>query len=131
MGSPASTGGVKEGDVLVSVQNTLVTLMKHCEVVELIRSVGGDTMSLTVERGEMVVPNIAECFPLTDPTQDMTEEERRMYYQEAMNKGLESRLIPKHFTTVGKMKVFMMRNNLDVADDQHRTHQSFLITRVN
>ena len=61
-------------------------------------------MTLTVERGELVVPNIADCFPVHDGLEDMSEEERRMYYQDAMAKGLESRLIPKHFTTVGKMK---------------------------
>ena len=65
----------------------------------------GDTLSLTVERGELVVPNIGDCFPVTSDTEDMTEEERRLYYQEAMRQGLGSRLIPKHFTTVGKMKV--------------------------
>ena len=35
----------------------------------------------------------------------MTEEERRLYWKHAMDQGLGSRLIPKHFTTVGKMKV--------------------------
>ena len=125
LGSPASVGGVKEGDVLVTVQDTLVTLMKHsqvlrnsiCEyvsnftkmfttqVVDLIKSVKANTLTLTVERGELVVPNIADCFPITSETENMTEEERRLYYQEAMRQGLGSRLIPKHFTTVGKMKV--------------------------
>ena len=32
LGSPASVAGVMEGDVLVTVQETLVTLMKHSEV---------------------------------------------------------------------------------------------------
>jgi len=105
LGSPASVGGVKEGDVLVTVQDTLVTLMKHSQVVDLIKSVKANTLTLTVERGELVVPNIADCFPITSETENMTEEERRLYYQEAMRQGLGSRLIPKHFTTVGKMKV--------------------------
>ena len=125
LGSPASVGGVKEGDVLVTVQDTLVTLMKHSQVlrnfisehvtnftkmsttqvVDLIKSVKTNTLTLTVERGELVVPNIADCFPITSETENMTEEERRLYYQEAMRQGLGSRLIPKHFTTVGKMKV--------------------------
>ena len=127
LGSPASVGGVKEGDVLVTVQDTLVTLMKHSQVlinfiseyvsnftkmfttqvVDLIKSVKANTLTLTVERGELVVPNIADCFPITSETENMTEEERRLYYQEAMRQGLGSRLIPKHFTTVGKMKVHL------------------------
>ena len=32
LASPASQGGVLEGDVLVSVEDTLVTLMKHAQV---------------------------------------------------------------------------------------------------
>ena len=32
LSSPADAGGVKEGDVVVSVQDTLVTMMKHAEV---------------------------------------------------------------------------------------------------
>ena len=35
----------------------------------------------------------------------MTEEERLAYYQEAMKRGLESRLVPPFFTCIGKMKV--------------------------
>ena len=35
----------------------------------------------------------------------MTDEEKLAYYEDAMRRGLESRLIPKFFTTVGKMKV--------------------------
>ena len=35
----------------------------------------------------------------------MTDEEKLAYYEEAMKRGLESRLIPKFFTTIGKMKV--------------------------
>ena len=35
----------------------------------------------------------------------MTDEEKLAYYEEAMARGLESRLIPKFFTTIGKMKV--------------------------
>jgi hypothetical protein len=43
-------------------------------------------------------------FLLSVPAQ-MTEEERLAYYQEAMKRGLESRLVPPFFTCIGKMKV--------------------------
>ena len=66
-------------------------------------------MTLTVERGDLVIPNIADCFPV-EGHEDMTEEERKLYYQQAMNMGLGSRLIPKHFTTVGKMKASQKLN---------------------
>ena len=38
LGSPASVAGVLEGDVLVTVQETLVTLMKHSEVSDIIHN---------------------------------------------------------------------------------------------
>ena len=81
--------------------------MGHGEVVNFIKSVTGNTLEMTVERGEIVVPNISECFPVKSELdlEKMTEEERRQYWQEAMRHGIGSRVIPKHFTTVGKMKV--------------------------
>ena len=107
LGSPASRGGVEEGDLIISIQSQLVTNMAHGEVVSFIKSVTGDTMEMTVERGEIVVPNITDCFPVKSEAdlEKMTEEERRQYWQEAMRHGLGSRLGAKHFTTVGKMKV--------------------------
>ena len=107
LGSPAGVGGVEEGDVIVSIQSKLVTMMGHGEVVDFIKSVTGNTLEMTVERGEIVVPNISECFPVKSEMdlEKMTEEERRQYWEQAMKQGLGSRLIPKHFTTVGKMKV--------------------------
>ena len=52
------------GDVIVSVNGTLVTLMTHPEVVNLIKGVEGTTLSLTVERGDHIIPNMKECFPV-------------------------------------------------------------------
>ena len=82
--------------------------MAHGEVVTFIKNITGDTMEMSVERGELVVPNMTDCFPIKSEAdlEKMTEEERRLYWQEAMKAGLGSRLGPKHFTTVGKMKVF-------------------------
>lgn len=61
--SPASRGGLKVGDVLVSVNGVLVTLMTHPEIVEMIRTVREETICLTVERGERAIPSLKECFP--------------------------------------------------------------------
>merc|ERR1711936_623583 len=71
-------------------------MMTHPEVVNLIRGVRGNTLRLKVERGDHVVPNIQECFPIKtqDDYNEMTDEERLAYYQEACKRGLESRLIP-------------------------------------
>ena len=107
LGSPASRGGVEEGDLIISIQSQLVTNMAHGEVVTFIKNIAGDSMEMSVERGEIVVPNITDCFPIKSEAdlEKMTEEERRQYWQEAMKQGLGSRLGAKYFTTVGKMKV--------------------------
>ena len=62
--SPACRGGLKVGDVLVSVEGVLVTLMTHPEIVEMIRGVRGDSITLSVERGDHIRPNLKECFPV-------------------------------------------------------------------
>jgi len=117
LGSPASLAGVEEGDVIINIQSQLVTMMGHGEVVNFIKSVSGDSLEMTVERGELVVPNISECFPVKSEQdlEKMTEEERRQYWQEAMRHGIGSRVIPKHFTTVGKMKVKTPKYNCPVG----------------
>ena len=50
--------------MLVNVQHELVTLMTHPQVVSLIKGVKGGTLEMTVERGDHVVPNMQECFPI-------------------------------------------------------------------
>ena len=132
MNSPAHQGGLQEGDVLVNVQEELVTLMPHPQVVTLIKAVMGDTLEMRVERGDHVVPNMQECFPVKSEQdivqvkclnlysinisnlQKMSDEEKLAYYEEAMRQGLPSRLIPKFFTTIGKMKVKTPKYNCPV-----------------
>jgi hypothetical protein len=38
----------------------------------------------------------------------MTDEEKLAYFEEAISRGLQSRLIPQFFTTIGKMKVILL-----------------------
>ena len=64
LNTAAHQGGLVEGDVLVNVQGELVTLMTHPQVVNLIKSVRIDTLEMTIERGDHVVPNMQECFPV-------------------------------------------------------------------
>ena len=52
------------GDVLVSVNDTLVTLMTHPEIVSLIKNMEAGVLRLGVERGDHVIPSIRECFPV-------------------------------------------------------------------
>ena len=112
---------MEEGDLIISIQSQLVTNMAHGEVVTFIKNIAGDSMEMSVERGEIVVPNITDCFPIKSEAdlEKMTEEERRQYWQEAMKQGLGSRLGAKYFTTVGKMKVKTPKYNcpLDLYSD--------------
>jgi len=110
--SPASRGGLKVGDVLITVNGVLVTLMTHPEIVEIIRAVQEDSLTLTVERGDHVVPNLKECFPTntTEELEQISPEDKKTYYEEAMRRGLDSRLQVPFFTTVGKLRVIWNRN---------------------
>ena len=49
---------------MVNVQHELVTMMTHPQVVSLIKGVRGNILEMTVERGDHVVPNMKECFPV-------------------------------------------------------------------
>eukprot|EP00092_Neocalanus_flemingeri_P020876 GFUD01022614.1.p1 GENE.GFUD01022614.1~~GFUD01022614.1.p1 ORF type:complete len:233 (-),score=56.25 GFUD01022614.1:66-764(-) len=113
LNTPACGGGLKAGDVLVSVNGTLVTLMTHPEVVSLIKGVEGHTLTMVVERGDHIIPSMKECFPKQskEEHEEMNEQDRLTYYNEAMKLGLGSRLQQPFFTTVGKMKVKVPKYN--------------------
>ena len=64
LNTPACKSGLKAGDVLVSVNGTLVTLMTHPEVVTLIKGIEGHSLTMTVERGDHIIPSMKECFPI-------------------------------------------------------------------
>lgn len=111
---PACYGGLKVGDVLVAVDGQLVTMMTHAEIVELIRTSGvSGVLSLQVARGDHIVPNIKECFPVKteQELEQMSDQDRMEYYDNAMKAGLNSRLQVPFFTTVGKAKVKVPKYN--------------------
>jgi len=114
LGTPASNAGLKAGDVLVQVDGKRVTMLTHPEAVHCIREVRGLTLSLMVQRGDHIVPNIAECFPASkgiSHDQQTTKDEDQDYYAEAMARGLGSRLQQPMFTTCGKIKVKVPKYN--------------------
>merc|ERR1711962_131464 len=78
--TPAYKAGLKAGDVLVEVQGELITMMTHPQVVNLIRGVRGNTLRLKVERGDHVVPNIQECFPIKTQ-EDYNEESSNFHWR--------------------------------------------------
>merc|ERR1711974_99095 len=78
--TPAYKAGLKSGDVLVEVQGELITMMTHPQVVNLIRGVRGNTLRLKVERGDHVVPNIQECFPIKTQ-EDYNEEHSNFHWR--------------------------------------------------
>lgn len=111
--TPAGSGGLRAGDVLIEVGGRSVIFLTHAQFVDLVKSEQGKTLKILVERGDHIVPNIQECFPIKTETElsKMTDEERLAYYEEAMRRGLGSRLGPNCFTTVGKMKVKVPKYN--------------------
>jgi len=111
--TPAAICGLKAGDVLVQVEGRLVTMMTHTEVVSWIKAVLGDSLSLRIQRGDHIIPNISECFPIKSQEQleEMTEGEVMDYYNMAMAQGLGSRLTQPMFTTCGKLKVKVPKYN--------------------
>jgi len=109
--TPAGRGGLQEKDVLLEVNGTDVAFFSHPQFVDLVKGERGNTLTLRVQRGDHVIPNIQECFPIEAITEKMTEEEKLAYYEDAMRRGLGSRLGPNGFTTVGKMKVKMPKYN--------------------
>jgi len=114
LGTPASNGGLKAGDVLVQVGSKLVTMLTHPEAVQCIREVRGLTLSLIVQRGDHIVPNMSECFPakgINQTEQTAKDEQDKDYYAEAMARGLGSRLQQPMFTTCGKIKVKVPKYN--------------------
>ena len=60
----------------------------------------------------------------------MSEEERLAYYQEAMKRGLESRLVPPFFTCIGKMKVAMMEGGQDMKVARNKGGQEMKVARM-
>jgi len=111
--TPACEGGLKERDVFLEVNNKSVIDMSHKEFVDMVRQQGGTTLKVKIERGEIVVPNMQDCFPIKDDNDlsKMTEEEKLKYYEEAMRRGLGSRLGSHYFTTIGKFKVKVPKYN--------------------
>ena len=56
-------GGLQAGDVLISVQDKVVDRMTHKEVVNIIKGVNENNLTMKIERGDHIITNIAESFP--------------------------------------------------------------------
>lgn len=89
--SPAWEAGVRPGDVLVAVGEQLVTQLSHAEAVAAVQAVEGNRLELTLQRGDHIVPNLAECFPVHQEE----EEELHNYFARAAKAGVGCRLVPK------------------------------------
>lgn len=105
-GYPADYAGLKPHDFLVSVQGQEIFDFNHKQVVELIKAVG-NTLNITIERGDHIVPNFEEIWPsgrnkggkgYTGP------EKGPQYYLHAMQCAIPGER-DKIFSTVGKPKV--------------------------
>ena len=59
-------GGLQAGDVLLTVQDKVVDRMTHKEVVNIIKGVNGKNLNMKIERGDHIIPNIVESFPIEE-----------------------------------------------------------------
>ena len=89
--TPAWEAGVRPGDVLVAVGEQLVTQLSHAEAVAAVQAVEGNKLELTLQRGDHIVPNLAECFPVHQEE----EEQLHNYFARAAKAGVGCRLVPK------------------------------------
>jgi len=103
-GYPASYGGLKVHDFLISVNGQEVFEMNHGQLVKLIKT-SGNTMQLAVERGDWIVPNFEEIWPSGKNKNTGPQKGNKMdYILEAMQKGIPGAR-DAQFTTVGKPRV--------------------------
>ena len=65
---------------------------------------------MRVQRGDHIIPNLHECFPVKEQ-ESGEESESKDYYTEAMARGLGSRLAQPMFTTCGKIQVKVPKYN--------------------
>jgi len=103
-GTPAGKAGLEDGDIIVEVGGHSAITLTHQQVVNIVKE-HRTTLTFMVERGDHIVPNFSECFPRRDSVDVDSDQDSSTYYQEAMSRGLGSRLGTHQFTTVGKMKV--------------------------
>merc|ERR1712110_953509 len=96
--------------------------MSHNEIVGMIKN-AGTSLTLTVERGDHIVPNFEEIWP---SNKDKIDKNKRHligsdYYLDAMqNNGLKGHIPqPDNFTTVGKLGIEINQYNcpIEVYDE--------------
>ena len=76
----------------------------------MVQGVHGLELTVRVQRGDHIIPNLHECFPVKE--QESGEgSESKDYYTEAMARGLGSRLAQPMFTTCGKIQVKVPKYN--------------------
>lgn len=107
IGSPAQEGGLLVRDFLISVNGQEVLDLTHKDVVQLVKG-AGNSLNLSVERGDFIVPNFEEIWPTGkgksgrggpgDPEKGIN------HVLNAMNEGYAG-CKNNGFTTVGKPKI--------------------------
>ena len=77
----------------------------------MILGVHGLELTVRVQRGDHIIPNLQECFPVKLDQESGEGSESKDYYTEAMARGLGSRLAQPMFTTCGKIQVKVPKYN--------------------
>merc|ERR1711881_498234 len=120
--SPAEKAGLQEWDYVFDINGKEGFEMSHNEIVGMIKN-AGTSLTLTVERGDHIVPNFEEIWP---SNKDKIDKNKRHligsdYYLDAMqNNGLKGHIPqPDNFTTVGKLGIEINQYNcpIEVYDE--------------
>lgn len=123
LASPAGAAGLKNLDYLIKVNDTKVfdekCMLSHRELVNLIKNAPGDSMSLEIERGEIIdkVTNVVPSFDLLIPKakDDGPPVDKAAYYLDAMKNGYENMESPGMFTAVGKPRLKTGKHNVPIS----------------
>jgi len=104
--SPAENSGLKTMDYVHTINGKEVFEMAHKECVDAIKS-SGNTLNISIERGDHIVPNFEEIWPSKKGKKDRPKRGLEYYY-DAMANGPELSgflPLPPNFTTVGKPQI--------------------------
>jgi len=118
--SPAEKAGLKPLDYIWQINGREVFELSHKECVEAVKQ-SGNTLTLSIERGDHIVPNFEEIWP-SNKGKAAKPKRGLEYYFDAMQNGpqLSGYLpVPPNFTTVGKPQIVVNQYDspLDVYSD--------------
>jgi len=110
LNSVAGEAGCRSNDYLVKINGVDVFTLSHDKAKQLIKD-GGDKLSLVIERGDHIVPNMNDAFPHLKKKPEGPTKEKPYYQRHLEETGELPGQQGKGFTTVGKPKMATKQYN--------------------